>query len=90
MGAWSILGNTSNCKLSIVYLQLTVHARQPLGQILALRPLRVHLAEMLVQRVEPSHTTEVAPRVVVIRAEDPFNITMRGLRERQCLGGGDL
>ena len=82
MGAWSILGNTSNCKLSIVYLQLTVHARQPLGQILALRPLRVHLAEMLVERVEASDATEMTPRVVVIRAQYPLHVAVRGLRER--------
>ena len=82
MGAWSILGNTSNCKLSIVYLQLTVHARQPLGQILALRPLRVRFAEVLVERVEASHTSEMAPRVVMIGTEYPLHVAMRGLRER--------
>ena len=36
---------------------------------------------MLVQRVEAPDATEMTPRVVVIRAEDPFNITMRGLGE---------
>ena len=62
--------------------KLTIHPRQALGQILALRPLRVHFAEVLVQRVEPSYASEMAPRVVVIRAEDPLDVAMRGLGER--------
>ena len=57
-----------------------LNARQPLRQILALRPLRVRLTEMFVQRMEAPDAAEMAPRVVVIRAEDPLDVAMRGLR----------
>ena len=43
-----------------------LHARQPLGQILALRPLCVRFAEMLVESVEAADAAQVAARVVML------------------------
>ena len=64
-----------------------LHVQRKLDEV---HTLRVRLAEMLVERVEPSHASQMTPRVVVIGTEDPFHVAVRGLRERQRLRCSDL
>ena len=45
---------------------------------------------MLVERMEAPDAAQVAASVVVIRAENPFNISVRSLRERERLRRSEL